>query len=269
MHRFVIVSLLSCLGLSCYPSPDSTSEQSPLIESTKLIRRSVVPILIKDPGNQSNYEVIATAFFIHENGLLATASHVLDAGELYINYDNVIYSCSTLESDLTVTFDANDPTKKSEHVWDIAVLQVRDLKAPVVPVVLSNSTEFSQGQPIAVYGFYDRGATYSIAGLTRKLGLLTSGIVSAQVSISTGDLRLGSRLVLDITGGPGSSGGPVFDPESCEVIGIVSEGKLATVLEVNGERVNSTRIPKGVLESEPVIHLREWLRQIAPKLGYD
>lgn len=269
MHRMTMCSAMILL-ISCTPNSKGDMGQNPLVKSIQKIRLSVVPILMKAPEKKDSYKIIATGFFIHEGGLIATASHVANTPELYTFFENKPFPCSVVKSQFIVTFNANDPKRKSQHVWDVAVLKIEGAEGPFPYARLSGKTEFGLGEPAAIHGYYDQGESYTVGSKTSIAALLTSGIVSAAFSISSGDIKFGSRLVLDITAGPGSSGSPAFDPESGEVIGIVSQGKHKLVLSPGAKpnQVEATRVPMGIADIEPIIHLREWLRQVAPTLGY-
>ncbi len=273
MKRMMRLSVL-LLGLACVANGQDNTNINPLIDSVPRIATSVVPILHKVPSEKNTYRldnIIATGFFIHEDGLIATASHVTETPELQTSFKNKVFPCSVVLSELVVNSDANDPNHGKEHVWDVAVLKIECADGPFPPARLSGKTEFRPGEPAAIYGYYEKGQSYTVAEKTHGSALLTSGIVSAIFSISCGEMKLGSRLVLDITAGPGSSGSPAFDPESGEVIGIVSQGKLKSVLspEPKTDKIVVTRVPMGITDTEPVIQLRKWLREGAPRLGYE
>lgn len=198
--------------------------QTSLIDSVKKIGPSVVPILEKLPSGKSDFGICATGFFIHKDGLIATASHVTKTPGLHVTFENRFFPCAVVIPEFVVNYNANDPKCRGQHIWDIAILKIEGTESQILPARLSEKTSFELGEPAAVYGYYDRGGAYTLGNKTSIAGLLTSGIVSAAFPISSTDgIKLGSRLVLDITAGPGSSGSPAFDPESGEVIGIVSQ----------------------------------------------
>lgn len=270
MVRTSLCTAAILLGFACVSESEDHMSRNPLIESVLRITPSVLPILTEDPSKKNVYRIRGTGFIIHEGGLIATASHIAKIPDIHIGFKGAVYPCSVVEHEFTVTQYANDPKRKTQHIWDIAVLKIEGTEGPFLPVKLSAKTDFLLGEPVAIYGWYDEGQLYSAGGRSTFVALLTSGIVSAAFSNEIPEMKLGSHLALDITGGPGSSGGPAFDPESGEVIGIVSQGKAKRVLSLGAEptQVKETRVPMGITETEPIIHLHLWLREVAPKLGY-
>jgi S1-C subfamily serine protease len=150
-----------------------------------------------------------------------------------------------------------------KHEWDIGVLQVRAPQKTFQPVELSRKLQFRRGEPIAQYGYYDQGVKYKVGSFTGLNGLLTTGVVSAATNIRIGPIEMGSRLILDISAGPGSSGSPVFDPDTGEILGMIVSGKEKRVLGP-GSHPNEFKvehIPMGIAYSDPIIHLGMWLEK--------
>jgi hypothetical protein len=130
-------------------------------------------------------------------------------------------------------------------------------------VELSRKLQFRRGEPIAQYGYYDQGVKYKVGSFTGLNGLLTTGVVSASTNIRIGPIEMGSRLILDISAGPGSSGSPVFDPDTGEILGMIVSGKEKRVLGP-GSHPNEFKvehIPMGIAYSDPIIHLGMWLEK--------
>lgn len=232
-----------------------------LIESTEKVARSVVPVLSVFPHAPQKLMICGTGFFIHERGCLATASHVARLEHKWVLYDGTLLECDVMAEQLTINKEKDDPRMK--HAWDIGVLQVQAPQKTFHPIGLSNKLHFRRGEPIAQYGYYDQGVKYKVGSITGLNGLLTTGIVSAATNIRIGHIEMGSRLILDISAGPGSSGSPVFDPETGDILGMIVSGKEKQVL---GPGPSTTEfkiehIPLGIAYSDPVIHLGMWLQR--------
>jgi len=230
-----------------------------LIASTEMVAGSVVPVLSVFPSAPQKLMICGTGFIIHESGLLATAAHVARLEECWILYDGVLLECSVRAPQLTINKEKEDP--RMRHEWDIGVLEVAAPQKVFHPLPLSRRTQFRRGEPIAQYGYYDQGVKYKVGSITGLNGLLTTGVVSASTNIRVGHLDLGSRLILDISAGPGSSGSPVFDPDTGEILGMIVSGKEKEVLGP-GKDLSEMRIehiPMGIAYSDPVIHLGMWL----------
>lgn len=232
-----------------------------LIDNTEKIAHSVVPILALFPEAPQKLMICGTGFFIHERGWLATASHVARLQHKWVLYDAMLLECDVVVEQLTINKEKEDPRMK--HEWDIGVLQVRAPRKTFPPVALSRKLQFRRGEPIAQYGYYDQGVKYKVGSFTGLNGLLTTGVVSAATNIRIGTIEMGSRLILDISAGPGSSGSPVFDPDTGEILGMIVSGKEKRVLGP-GSHPNEFKvehIPMGIAYSDPIIHLGMWLEK--------
>ncbi|MCF6286546.1 MAG: serine protease, partial [Candidatus Hydrogenedentes bacterium] len=230
-----------------------------LITSTEKIARSVVPILSLFPDTPQKLAICGTGFFIHERGFLATAAHVARLKQKWVLYDGTLLECEVLVEQLTINKEKDDPRMK--HDWDIGVLQVQAPQKEFHPLRLSKKIRFRRGEAIAQYGYYDQGVKYKVGAITGLNGLLTTGIVSAATNIRIGHIEMGSRLILDISAGPGSSGSPVFDPATAEILGMIVSGKEKEVLGPgpNPNEMKIEHIPLGIAYSDPIIHLGMWL----------
>jgi hypothetical protein len=248
--------------------PLTRMDYAKLIENTKAIERCVVPIITKTDSSTGGYEVRATAFFVHDSGLLATAAHVAAAENLFILYQDDLLPCKTIVPKFTIQWGREDETKT--HSWDIALLQVeaKDQEAAqrkFPAVQLSETFSFEKGHPVALYGYYDQGTFFAAGSRVSFDALLTTGVISSATLFSVGDTKIGSRIVLDISGGPGSSGSPVFDPNSGKVIGVVVEAKLKRVLSPGDEpgQFRLDWIPIGITSADPIIQVQSWLDKFA------
>ena len=133
--------------------------------------------------------------------------------------------------------------------------------APVSPVKLANGLP-REGVNIAFMGFpiggalgfsqvTHRGIVSSIAGIA--LPAPSSQQLNER---SVQQLRLGSFdvLQLDATAYPGNSGGPIFDPDTGVVIGVIN-----SVL-IKGSRESALTQPSGISYGIPVEHVVQLLR---------
>jgi len=232
-----------------------------LIASTETIARSVIPIFSVFPNAPQKLMICGTGFFIHERGCLATAAHVARLEHKWALYDGTLLECDVMVEQLTINKEKDDPRMK--HAWDIGVLQVQAPQKTFYPLALSKKVQFRRGEPIAQYGYYDQGVKYKVGSITGLNGLLTTGVVSASTNIRIGHIEMGSRLILDISAGPGSSGSPVFDPVTAEIMGMIVSGKEKQVLGpgTNAGEMKIEHIPLGIAYSDPVIHLGMWLER--------
>lgn len=229
------------------------------------VRQCIVPLIGADKNS-----IHATGFFIHEDGVIATAAHAIKSTTPHVVFQDEILECEVLKSELRLNFNTADPEKTDHHEWDIAILKIKNKSGPFPYLQLSGQEEFSPGEKVAMYGYFDAGAKFALGTKQQKVAisaLLTQGIVSTSFHVQAGNVSLGSRLIVDISGGPGSSGSPLFDTHSGLVIGIVTDGKLKDVLTPGQEKgaVRTIRIPMGITETDPVIHLKAHLEKFYNK----
>lgn len=249
-------------GQSTSSDEASNTPESSLAKTAKLIRKTLVPICIEDSSikpqiikNGKGYKIDGTGFFVHRSGIVATAGHVTEGVAKFIIYKGNVYECEVIKNNLILTYGSAPPLKRL--VWDIGLLQAKGIDSPPSPAILSTRVSFVPGEGLAVYGYYDRGTTIQVEGQDHIAALLTKGIVSATFSISFGGQEFGSRLVLDITAGPGSSGSPVFDPKTGEVVGIVTSVKGKRILvPSNGNTPVLGWLSMNITDAEPIVQLR-------------
>lgn len=264
----ILFTSLLLASIAVAEEPAIPMDYAKLIENTKSIERCVVPIITKTESSTGGYEVRATAFFVHDTGLLATAAHVGAAENLFILYQDELLPCKTIVPKFTIQWGRGDQTKQLS--WDIALLQVgakdqEAAKKKFPAVELSETFSFEKGHPVALYGYYDQGTFFTAGRRVSFDALLTTGVISSATLFSVGDTKIGSRIVLDISGGPGSSGSPVFDPNSGKVIGVVVEAKLKRVLSPGDEpgQFKLDWIPIGITSADPIIQVQSWLNKFA------
>jgi len=133
---------------------------------------------------------------------------------------------------------------------DLALLS---FDGPAAPALKLAATEVREGTSIVLMGFPIGGAL-GYSHVTHR------GIVSARTAIvppATGPQGLSERAVrqlrqgafeviqLDATAYPGNSGGPVFDAESGDVVGVVS------MVLVKGTRESALSAPSGISYAVP------------------
>jgi S1-C subfamily serine protease len=150
----------------------------------------------------------------------------------------------------------------SDEVHDLAVLRIEGAALP--PLKLSTQGLAREGADIALMGFPIGGAL-GFSHVTHR------GIVAAQTSIALpapdakllkeralrqmrqGDFQI---LQLDITAYPGNSGGPVFDLQSGEVVGVVS------MVLLKGTKESVLSAPSGISYAIPIEHALSLLAKL-------
>jgi serine protease Do len=139
----------------------------------------------------------------------------------------------------------------TEPQYDVGVLQLTDCpsewggKYPYLE--LADSLEVREGDDVAISGYplkWDLSDS--------RLPNLSKGIVS-HIDERLGEARKWNMagLVLDINANPGNSGGPVFEPESGRVLGMVVSQRLTEPPGVSEELKGKLRIPAGIVYCIP------------------
>ncbi len=258
LKRCLFSAIIAC-SWGCSEEMSSNNNTS-LVESTKKVKESIVCFVAQTPRG---LDIQATGFFIHEDGLVATAGHVVKETNLKIAYQNKFYDYEVLRPNFGLVFNADVPEKRKVIVWDVAVVKILGEKRLFPSVQLTSRKEFEQGESIATLGYYYRGTSFSVGNETNIYALLAQGVIAMSIETSntlTKEIE-GYRLVLDISAGPGSSGSPAFDPATGEVYGVVSSAKLVDIYapsEKDGPK-ELKRIPIGVTNCDPVNQLADFL----------
>jgi serine protease Do len=150
-------------------------------------------------------------------------------------------------------------------VHDLALLRVDGLAVPALRV--ADSSKVMEGQSIAFMGFPIGGAL-GFSPVTHR-GFISS-ITAAALPTPTAQqlntkvirsLRTGSSFdifQLDGTAYPGNSGGPLFDPETGEVLGVLN------MVFIKGTRESALTNPSGISYAIPSEYIKQLLLRNMP-----
>lgn len=146
---------------------------------------------------------------------------------------------------------------------DLALLQFQGPPAPALGI--GNSDAVQEGQAIAFTGFPIGGAL-GFSPVTHR-GMISSIAAAALPTPTARELntqtirsvRTGSFNVfqLDGTAYPGNSGGPLFDPDTGGVLGVVN------MVFVKGSRESALSAPSGISYAIPSKFIKELLQRQA------
>jgi len=196
------------------------------------IRCGIGAVGTYNPANHPALEVHASGFFLDDRGRFLTANHVLDAiaerkrlGDL-----RVFLPSDAGREGHPATVLGRDP----KH--DLALLQVKG--GHYFPLEIGDSAAAREGQAIALTGF----PFGFFLGLhpTTCVGII-SGISPVALPVASSKLLDADTVEalrspfnvfqLDATAHPGHSGGPLFDPATGKVLGIVNSGFIRKTKE--------------------------------------
>jgi serine protease Do len=225
------------------------------------VKGSIVAIGTYETTRTPPFQFRGTGFVVGDGTLVVTNAHVLpgalDASRLELL--GVLLSGTGSKA----KFREAKPVAADPGA-DLAVLRIGG--DPLPALKLRDSDSVTEGQAILFTGF-PIGAVLGPYPATHR------GMVSAITPIAipqsrSADLnpqvirRLasGSFMVfqLDATAYPGSSGSPLYDPASAEVLGIVN------MVFVKGTKETTLTQPSGITYAIPANHLRDLLQKVRP-----
>jgi S1-C subfamily serine protease len=199
-----------------------------------------------------------TGFFVGNGSLVATCWHVLPevAAETRPGVTSLAVLVSEAEGAPEVR-EADLVTSQRAH--DLAVLRIKG--RPGTPVNLAAASSPREGMEVALIGF-PIGGVLGFKPVTHR-GIVASIVASALPTAAARQLNEGSvarlregsfeLLQLDATAYPGNSGGPLFDVQTHQVIGVVN------MVLVKNNRESALSQPTGITYAVPVRYLRDLL----------
>lgn len=222
------------------------------------VRPSICAVGTFNALDSPRFSFRGTGFFVGDGSIVATCWHVIpDLGA--INRPGV----TTLAVQVTGTTgsvevrDAELLSSNRQH--DLALLRLRGRPGPAVQLAAAGSAR--EGMDVALLGF-PIGGVLGYKVVTHR-GIVAALVASALPGPTAGQLDAGavsrlregsfSLLQLDATAYPGNSGGPLFDVETRQVIGVVN------MVLVKGNRESALSQPTGITYAVPVRYLLELL----------
>ena len=151
----------------------------------------------------------------------------------------------------------------TDRTHDLALLRIEG--QPVPPVVLGNSDAVREGQAVAFMGFPIGGAL-GFRPVTHRgiVSSITPAVLPASNARQLTDATIrGARagdfdiFQLDATAYPGNSGGPLFDPDTGEVLGVLN------MVLLKNTRESALSQPSGISYAIPARFVRELLERAA------
>ncbi len=247
---------LALLFLTAINVATARADLPDLVERTK---PSVVVIGTYSRTRSPAFVMRGTGFVVANGTLVATNAHVLP-DQLDSSKGETLVILVNPGKPGTQQRGAKPEKVDSSH--DLAVLRIDG--PPLPPLVLKDDGKAREGQAVAFMGF-PIGGVLGFSPVTHR------AIVSAVTPIALPGptaqqlnekvvkrLREGAFEVyqLDGTAYPGNSGGPLFDTERGEVLGIIN------MVFVKGTKESVLSQPSGISFAVPVDYLRDLLHDI-------
>ncbi|GGW86842.1 S1 family peptidase [Alteromonas halophila] len=244
---------LILLCLIALPAKDGIA--AALTETVKQVTPSVVAIALYSPLDSPQPDIRGTGFVVGDGKTIITNYHVVEK-----SLDPTIvqhYVALSGTGQRVQKFKAEVGNIDPKH--DLAVLKIEQ----ALPAMQLADTEFRQpGSEVAFTGF-PIGAVLGLYPATHRglLAAITPDAIptanSSQLSLKMLDRLEKPDMIyqLDATAYPGNSGSPVYDPETGEVIAIISK------VLVRDTKESALSSPTGISYGVPVKYLKALLER--------
>lgn len=229
-----------------------------LADTVTRIKPGVVVVGTLNKLRSPPFVMRGTGFAVGDGTLIATNAHVLPVLAKAETQETLgVLIVGGAESQFReVRLVARD----NEH--DLAVLRL--VGSPLMPLALHAAETVREGQEVALTGF-PIGGVLGFSPVTHR-GIISSitpivlpgGNAQELSQKSIRRLRSGSFAIfqLDATAYPGNSGGPLFDPESGAVLGVIN------MVFVKETKESILEKPSGISYAIPASFLRELLSRV-------
>jgi S1-C subfamily serine protease len=201
------------------------------VETIPKVKSSVVIVGTYSATASPRFTLRGTGFVVGDGNWVVTNAHVLADSAQVDTEARLVVQVRTEAHGLTGQGDLQmrqATVLELDRMHDLVLLQIDG--APVAPLDLRNSDLLREGQGIAFIGFPIGGALgFSAVTHRGTISSITPVALPApsgqQLSArSVASLRSGNFNIiqLDGTAYPGNSGGPLFDPDTGEVLGVIN-----------------------------------------------
>ena len=249
-RRAVCAALLAALACP--------AARAGLPEVVATAKPSVLPVGLFNPLTSPRFTFRGTGFAVADGRVLATNAHVVP--EESADLDRLAIQ---LAGNRRPTPDTPLEVRKLtvisiDRAHDLALLRI---EGEPLPTLTLSGTPAREGQSVAFMGF-PIGGVLGFAPVVHRATVSSiapivlpppnaARLEAAQIS----RLRAGpfDILQLDGTAYPGNSGGPLIDPDTGAVLGVIN------MVLVKSSRENLLSQPSGITYAIPVQHLRDLL----------
>lgn len=263
MH--ILTRLLCLLAL-----PFSLNALADLPATIEKVKPSIVIVGTYSATGSPQFVLRGTGFVVGDGNQVATNAHVLPGHEPANSTPpatGVAANNGQIPAALVVQIRQPSGEWQMRPATVLAVDKPHDLallrfEGPAVPrLTLRESTPVREGQSIALMGFpiggalgfspvTHRGIISSITPIVLPSGNARGLNASAIRRAKEGSFNI---YQLDATAYPGNSGGPMFDADTGEVLGIIN------MVFVKGSKESALTNPSGITYAIPVSYLNEML----------
>ena len=229
-----------------------------LSDAIARVKPSVVIVGTFKATNSPRFNMRGTGFVAGDGNLAVTNAHVIPDGAGADPDAKIVVQVRMGQHELQMR---QATVLEIDRVHDLALLRFEG--APVPKLVLRDSDTVREGQAIAFMGFPIGGAL-GFSPVTHR-GMISSITAialptanSQQLNARTiASLRSGSFDIfqLDATAYPGNSGGPMFDTENGEVLGVIN------MVFIKGTKESALTNPSGISYAIPAKFIFQLLQK--------
>ncbi len=203
-----------------------------LIETLKKVKPAIIAVGTYHPLSKPSVKYFGTGFVCSSNGYAITAAHVINAICEKDDIDN-----------LNVFFPETGNTRRiraktviESQKFDLSVIKL--VGSNFNYVNLGDSSKVEEGQSIALCG-YPYGPVFGLyptthTGIISNISPMAIPVQNTSLLTNKMIMALNDPFIifqLDCTAFPGNSGGPLFLPETGEVIGVLNSAFIKTTKE--------------------------------------
>lgn len=259
--RFLLICVRSATSLICFAAVAQTSSAG-LIDVVARVKPSIVLVGTFKATNSPRFNLRGTGFVAGDGNFVVTNAHVIPDGPETDPEAKIVIQVRTAQGELQARV-AN--ILEIDKQRDLALLQFDG--AAVQKLMVRDSDTVREGQSIAFMGFPIGGAL-GFSPVTHR-GIISS--ITAIALPSSNASQLNARNVaslrsggfnvfqLDATAYPGNSGGPMFDAETGDVIGVIN------MVFIKGTKESALTHPSGISYAIPSKYVVELLSRHKPK----
>lgn len=233
-----------------------------LASSITKVKPSVVLVGTYKSTDSPRFSLRGTGFVVGNGNLVVTNAHVLPQPADQDLEATVVVHVRDVQNQLNMR---GTTVLEVDSTHDLALLRIDGPAAPAL--ALGDSNAVQEGQAVAFTGFPIGGAL-GFSPVTHRATI--SSIAPAALPTANSQ-QLNAKTIrslrgasfdifqLDGTAYPGNSGGPLFDPESGAVLGVVN------MVFVKGTREAALTHPSGISYAIPSKFVTQMLERAAKK----
>lgn len=237
----------------------ATGAHADMVQATARVKPSVVVVGTFKATDSPRFQLKGTGFVVADGTLAVTNAHVVPEG---VGVGDAPTLAVLVRNALGEWQQRAARVVASEPARDLAVLRFEGLPAPAL--VVGDSARVQEGQSLGFVGFPIGGALGYVPVTHRAMvSAITQAVLPSATSQGLTERAIRSLrsgpfefFQLDGTAYPGNSGGPLFDPATGEVVGVMN------MVFLKGTRESALSQPSGISYAVPARYLRELLGKV-------